>query len=196
MSTARLWTVSSSIPLGGVCPTPPRCRPPVMWPVVHAGKPLPAVNRMTDRCKNITLPQTSFAGGNEQWQALVTENPWVLLAQQTNVSVLQQGTVRYLWSIHTGQDRSQDCYRDEIKTGVPCGDVHTSSHWSKTGNPHPLFPTESVPFPVLVPSPFPCNVTKLILRSPILPRSQSPFRRWQVLLFVYVFQICIYVFSG
>ena len=26
---------------------------------------LPPVNRMTDRCKNITLPQTSFAGGNE-----------------------------------------------------------------------------------------------------------------------------------
>ena len=24
----------------------------------------PPVNRMTDRCKNITLPQTSFAGGN------------------------------------------------------------------------------------------------------------------------------------
>ena len=23
----------------------------------------PPVNRMTDRCKNITLPQTSFAGG-------------------------------------------------------------------------------------------------------------------------------------
>ena len=23
----------------------------------------PAVNRMRDRCKNITLPQTSFAGG-------------------------------------------------------------------------------------------------------------------------------------
>ena len=26
--------------------------------------PLPPVNRMGDRCKNITLPQTSFAGGN------------------------------------------------------------------------------------------------------------------------------------
>ena len=26
---------------------------------------LPPVNRMTDRCKNITLPQTSFAGGNK-----------------------------------------------------------------------------------------------------------------------------------
>ena len=25
------------------------------------------VNRMTDRCKNITLPQTSFAGGNKKW---------------------------------------------------------------------------------------------------------------------------------
>ena len=24
----------------------------------------PPVNRMTDRCKNITLPQTSFAAGN------------------------------------------------------------------------------------------------------------------------------------
>ena len=28
--------------------------------------PLPPVNTMTDRCKNITLPQTSFAGGNQQ----------------------------------------------------------------------------------------------------------------------------------
>ena len=37
--------------------------PPVMWPVMHAGKETPPVNRMTHRCKNITLPQTSFAGG-------------------------------------------------------------------------------------------------------------------------------------
>ena len=28
---------------------------------------LPPVNRMTNRCKNITLPQTSFAGGNKNW---------------------------------------------------------------------------------------------------------------------------------
>ena len=37
------------------------------WGVyLPAGVPaqvLPLVNRMTDRCKNITLPQTSFAGG-------------------------------------------------------------------------------------------------------------------------------------
>ena len=33
---------------------------------VHAGIHIrpPPVNRMTNRCKNITLPQTSFAGGN------------------------------------------------------------------------------------------------------------------------------------
>ena len=35
-----------------------------MWPARHAGIPPPPVNRMTDRCKIITLPQTSFAGGN------------------------------------------------------------------------------------------------------------------------------------
>ena len=28
------------------------------------GYHIPPVNRMTNRCKNITLPQTSFAGGN------------------------------------------------------------------------------------------------------------------------------------
>ena len=27
----------------------------------------PLVNRMTDKCKNITLPQTSFAGGKNGW---------------------------------------------------------------------------------------------------------------------------------
>ena len=34
------------------------------YPSMHWGR-TPPVNRMTDRCKNITLPQTSFAGGNE-----------------------------------------------------------------------------------------------------------------------------------
>ena len=39
----------------GVYTTPPaRCR------LAYTHSP---VNRMTDRCKNITLPQTSFAGG-------------------------------------------------------------------------------------------------------------------------------------
>ena len=30
----------------------------------HALRHIPPVNRMTNRCKNITLPQTSFASGN------------------------------------------------------------------------------------------------------------------------------------
>ena len=32
------------------------------YPSMHWGRP--PVNRMTDACENITLPQTSFAGGN------------------------------------------------------------------------------------------------------------------------------------
>ena len=37
------------------------------WGVVsqHALRQTPPVNRMTNSCKNITLPQTSFAGGNK-----------------------------------------------------------------------------------------------------------------------------------
>ena len=42
----------------------------VCWGVCHA---CPPVNRMTDACENITLPQTSFAGGNKKdsiWRPL------------------------------------------------------------------------------------------------------------------------------
>ena len=35
------------------------------YPSMHWGTH-PPVNRMTNRCKNITLPQTSFAGGNKK----------------------------------------------------------------------------------------------------------------------------------
>ena len=39
---------------GGVCPA-------------EGGACLhPPVNKMTDRCKNIALPQTSFSGGNKE----------------------------------------------------------------------------------------------------------------------------------
>ena len=78
-------TARSSSHLGGLYQAPPGPDPPL-----GAGTPLtrhpprpgipqkqapprpgtprpgtPPVNRMTDRCKNITFPQTSFAGGNE-----------------------------------------------------------------------------------------------------------------------------------
>ena len=61
MRTARLLTVSGGefaqpwwgLPnLGGLHPG-------------GLGRPPSPVNRMTHRCKNITLPQTSFAGGNK-----------------------------------------------------------------------------------------------------------------------------------
>ena len=49
------------------CPPEQPCMPaqqPCMPPqaTMHA----PPVNRMTNRCKNITLPQTSFAGSNKE----------------------------------------------------------------------------------------------------------------------------------
>ena len=46
---------------------PPKCGPgdpPGCGPGDPPGEG-PPMNRMTDRCKNITLPQTSFAGGNK-----------------------------------------------------------------------------------------------------------------------------------
>ena len=61
---------------GHVCPQP--CMPPskVMHAPIHAHSPQPwmtpshaclPVNRMTKWCKNSTLPQTSFAGGNKDF---------------------------------------------------------------------------------------------------------------------------------
>ena len=47
---------------GGVCTCPGGVP---AWRVYLPRCPSP-VNRMTDRCKNITLPQTSFAGGNKE----------------------------------------------------------------------------------------------------------------------------------
>ena len=49
------------LPGGGVCPGEG------VYPGgVHAGIHTPPVNRIPDRCTNITLPQTSFAGSKKQ----------------------------------------------------------------------------------------------------------------------------------
>ena len=60
----------------GVYPTPGGLHPEGFvqpWGVLHPGgklgRPLPPMNRMTYKCKNITLPQTSFAGG-KNWLSL------------------------------------------------------------------------------------------------------------------------------
>ena len=75
MRTAHSLTVSRSIQWG-FCPTPldadpPRCRPPACrvpwmqtsWMQTPHWMQTP-VNRRAHGCKNITLPQTWFAGGN------------------------------------------------------------------------------------------------------------------------------------
>ena len=72
MPTARSLTVSGGIRLGGGLPTPPlpwiqnpfplHADPPDADPWMQTPTP---VDRMTGACENITLPQTSFAGGNK-----------------------------------------------------------------------------------------------------------------------------------
>ena len=71
MHTTRLLTVSQHALPGGV---PAQGDVPTLGVHLSGGgvpaegvpaQVLPPVNRMTDRCKNITLPQTSFAGGNK-----------------------------------------------------------------------------------------------------------------------------------
>ena len=46
-------------------PCPIACWDTHLLPHCMLGYTSPLVNRMTDRCKNITFPQTSFAGGNK-----------------------------------------------------------------------------------------------------------------------------------
>ena len=66
MRTARLLTVSRSIPWGvprGGIPLGYRPPPPFLWK-----------EGMTHACENITLPQTSFAGDHYiiSWMDLIT----------------------------------------------------------------------------------------------------------------------------
>ena len=63
MHSSRMRTDRSLTNGGCTCPggTCRRCTCPGAVPA----QVLPPVNRMTDRCKNMTLPQTSFAGGNK-----------------------------------------------------------------------------------------------------------------------------------
>ena len=69
MCTARFSDSRGSLPnppLGMHTPileADPPVDPPLGWPPCRP-TPSPPVNRMTDASENITLPQTSFAGGN------------------------------------------------------------------------------------------------------------------------------------
>ena len=73
MRTARLLLICPSMHCSGGVPTGGYLILGVYLPegvylpggYLVPGGTLPPVNRMTDRYKNITLPQTSFAGGNK-----------------------------------------------------------------------------------------------------------------------------------
>ena len=60
----------------GFCPTPPGL------PMRGGVDPLPPVNRMIHMCGNITLPQTSFAGGKNSNFDPYNFTQLILLSQQ------------------------------------------------------------------------------------------------------------------
>ena len=89
MRTARLLTVSRIIRVGGGClPTEGggsargvSARRVCIPACIGADIPtLPSpVDRMTDRCKNITLPKTSFAGGKNRVQYIIVQKTCYLV---------------------------------------------------------------------------------------------------------------------
>ena len=61
---------------GRACPRGHAC-PGGAWHGACVARMLPPVNKMTDSCKNIILPQTSFAGGKYD---IATSTPSRMLA--------------------------------------------------------------------------------------------------------------------
>ena len=77
------WGVWGGVCSGGVCLWSRGGLLLGVYPCMHWGRP-PPVNRMTDRCKNITLPQTSFAGGKNAQRNLSQERErWTRLRPST-----------------------------------------------------------------------------------------------------------------
>ena len=78
MRTAR----SSSRLGGGSPPDTPGADPP-------RDQAHPPVNRMTNRCKNITLPQTSFAGGKNPFLFTVSKSSLIAVTSVNGGSVIR-----------------------------------------------------------------------------------------------------------
>ena len=113
--TARSLTVSRSIQWGGLDadPLPCGCRPPV--------------NRMTHRCKNITLPQTSFAGGRKERAKVLSRmarwwkesNIWSSWAVSQNIEIRESGTRESIWNQMVSLASSSRCNRNVNSPSEP-----------------------------------------------------------------------------
>ena len=96
-----------------------------MWPVMHAGIETP-VNRMTHRCKNITLPQTSFAGGKYQGVKKFT------LVARLDISVHERILI---FTCNSDPHKRELCIRGSKKQSVNhrgSSNVTPNSLWRKT----------------------------------------------------------------
>ena len=66
LPAGSVCTCLGGVPAGGVPAQGGTCSGVYLPGGVYLSRYHQPVNRMTDRCKTITLPQTSFAGGNDQ----------------------------------------------------------------------------------------------------------------------------------
>ena len=75
----------------------------------HAPRQTAPVNRMTDRCKNFTLPQTSFAGGKKM-TALLTSYCFVLYKSHLHGTSTEKPMFDFaLFLFLTGVSLSERC---------------------------------------------------------------------------------------
>ena len=108
-------TARSSSRLGGLHQASPRDQAPLDHAPLPPGPGTPPhpMNRMTDRCKNITLPQTSFAGGKNGRTAAVAPEmkqnevknrsiriftKWLMVVQIKNCDRIKKNSWRAEWS--------------------------------------------------------------------------------------------------
>ena len=106
---ASVATSPASMPptMHAPCHTPPPCTPrlPCMPPATHgpplwmppATQPPPPVNRITDRCKNITFPQLRLRAVKTQAQTLLAKKPYLhvsLDSKRLKEEFLQSGRRR------------------------------------------------------------------------------------------------------
>ena len=111
MRTAHLLTVSCSIRREGVFALDGGV-PWGVYPSKQWGRH-PPVNTVTDRCKNITLPQTSFAGGKNRYKVVdtITELGFIYTERKRNFSLISRKNLKLtsrLRSLSRGVSRQLD----------------------------------------------------------------------------------------
>ena len=99
----------------------------------HALRQTPPVNRMTNRCKNITLPQTSFAGGN-YGENVKSAGKVREFCQSGKVGTMRTSALAFLNSNRTRMHSSR---MHTAHSSSRPGGLHQAPHPDQTPSPRP-----------------------------------------------------------